>query len=132
MYITIKNNDIFKQEPIKRSSVNRKAYFGSKPPCFPCSVCRTDEAAFGNVKLVASRSNPHATGADTDEARLALGVLGKEGHAQTFSNPLNRSSGGCGDSLCGLDQSLEKTALIKHHIVCDANLNDKVMQTKRC
>lgn len=76
-------------------------------PCFPRSLCHTDEAAFGNVKLIASRSNPHAAGADTDEARLALRVLGKEGHTQTFSNPLNWSSGGCGDSLCGLDQSLE-------------------------
>lgn len=91
----------------------------------------TNEAAFGNVKLIASRSNPHTTGVDADEARLALGVRVKEGHAQTFSNPLDRSSGGCGDTLCGLDQSLEKTALIKHHIVCDAHLNEKVIKTKK-
>lgn len=70
------------------------------------SLCHTDEAALGNVEVIASRSNPDATVADTDEARLALGVLGEEGHTQTFGHPLYWSSGCCGDGLCGLDQSL--------------------------
>lgn len=87
------------------SSANRTAHVNSMHACF--AACRTNEAALGNVKLIASGSDPDAAAVDTDETGLALGVLGEEGHAQTLGHPFHRSSGSRGHGLCGLDQSLE-------------------------
>lgn len=74
------------------------------------------------MEVVPAGCNPDAAGVGADQAGLALELLGQEGHAEALCNPLHRGLGGYGHVLSGLDQSLEQTALIKHHIVCDAHL----------
>ena len=82
----------------------------------------TDEAAPGHVQVVASRGDPDPGSVGADQAGLALRLLGQEGHAQALRHALHRSLGGRGHAVGGLDEGLEQAALIKHHVVCDADL----------
>lgn len=89
------------------------------------------------MEVVPARCNPDASGVGRDQAGLALGLLGEEGHAEALCHPLHRGLGGRGHVLSGLDQSLEQTALVKHHIVCDAHLREgtkgqKYISIRRC
>lgn len=80
----------------------------------------TYEAASGQVQLVPARSHPDSSAVGADQAGLALGVLGQEGH-----HPLHWPPAGRGHALRSLQQSLKQAALVEDHVVRDTDLERK-------
>ena len=92
------------------------------PPTTGRQPVLTHEVAPGDVEVVAPRGDPDPGGVGADQAGLALGLLGEEGHAQALGHALHGGAGHRGDAVGGLQEGLEEAALVEDHVVRDADL----------
>lgn len=108
---TVPLGTTFCQKVPGRSRERSWSAAGNRTDPNPATVL-TYETAAGHMQLIPSRGHPHSTGIGRHQAWLALGILGQEGH-----HPLHWCPGYRGNTLCGLQQCLEETALVEDHVV---------------
>lgn len=90
--------------------------------------CITYKASLCYVKLILPGRDPNAATVDCKEAWLTLKLLRPESCTEFVCYLLNRGLSCCGYRLGCMDYGLEKAALFKHHIVCNAYLGTNIQE----